>query len=73
MAPRSLSADKALARDCGKSLNPIETEQARCGAYLAQVLCLKSRGGRFDTQWGNKTPLGLYLTIKRILDENIKA
>jgi len=72
MAPRTLSDDK-LARDCGKPLDPIETEQARCGKYLADVLCLKSRSGRYDTQWGSKTPLGLYLTVQRILQENIQA
>jgi hypothetical protein len=24
---------------------------------------------RYDTQWGDKTTLGLYLTVKRIVEE----
>jgi hypothetical protein len=52
-----------------------EPENTRCGVYLARVLGLKKIPGtnRYETQWGNKTALGLYLTLKTIIDEKIQA
>lgn len=48
--------------------------QARIGQCIADLLDLKlirrgEQAGRYDTQWGTKTPLGLYLSIKRIITE----
>jgi len=40
------------------------------GELLANLLHLKKNDkGRYDTAWGDKTALGLYLTIKRVIDE----
>jgi len=39
------------------------------GHKLAEVLQLKrKKNERYDTLWGDKTDLGLYETIKRIID-----
>lgn len=51
-----------------------DTHLARISQCIADLLDLKliRRGeskGRYDTQWGTKTPLGLYLSIKRIITE----
>ena len=47
-----------------------EQEQTRRGGMLADVLLLrKDRLGRWPSAWGNKTDLGLYRTIKRIIEE----
>jgi len=52
-----------------------EQEQIKIGQQLADILYLKFdpkyRKGtdvRYMTSWGNKTALGLYMTVKRILD-----
>ena len=37
------------------------------GEKLIEVLNLKVKNGRVDTEWGDKTPLGLALTVERIL------
>ncbi len=46
-----------------------EQEQARRGQLLARVLMLKKKrdNGRWDTTWGDKTDLGLYRTVARIV------
>ena len=46
----------------------------RIGERIAELLWLEEekRGpeaGRYKTRWGTKTPLGLSLTIKRIIKE----
>ena len=47
-----------------------EAENTRRGQLLAEVLQLKKlRNGRYDTQWGDKTALGLFLTVQRIINE----
>jgi hypothetical protein len=47
-----------------------EQEQAKIGAALIDLLGLKvKKNGRVDTSWGDKTPLGLYLTIQRVMGE----
>ena len=48
-----------------------EQEETRRGTLLAEVLSLKLRGPerRYDTTWGNKTALGLYRTVARIVLE----
>ena len=45
-------------------------EQKRRGELLIEVLALRKKSnGRVDTTWGDKTALGLYHTLKRIIDE----
>jgi hypothetical protein len=43
------------------------------GYDLAQILMLREDRGynpkRFKTTWGNKTELGIYETIKRIIED----
>lgn len=48
-----------------------ESEETRRGQLLVDVLCLRpsKEKGRYHTQWGTKTPLGLYRTIKRIVEQ----
>ena len=48
-----------------------EQEETRRGTLLAEVLSLKLHGPerRYDTTWGNKTALGLYRTVARIVLE----
>lgn len=51
-----------------------ETEQAIVGDVWARILLLKKkRNGRYDTAWGDKTPLGLYKTIVRMVGEREKT
>jgi hypothetical protein len=48
-----------------------ETEQAARGAAIVRLLGLHLKPGtadRYDTSVGDKTALGLYRTIKRIID-----
>jgi len=47
----------------------MEEKQAKAaGEKLIEVLNLKvKKNGRVDTEWGDKTPLGLALTVERIL------
>lgn len=48
----------------------IVIDYAARGEELARLLLLKKkRNGRYDTAWGDKTPLGLYATIKRVMDK----
>ena len=54
--------------DTGDPLS--EQEQTRRGGMLADVLLLrKDHEGRWPSAWGNKTNLGLYRTVKRIIEE----
>jgi len=56
-----------------------EREEARRGKLLAEVLGLKPLTkrttdtaadiGRYATTWGTKTDLGLFRTVKRIIEE----
>lgn len=47
-----------------------ELEQARRGLLLIDVLALRvGPNNRVNTLWGDKTALGLYRTVKRILEE----
>lgn len=46
-----------------------EAEQIRRGELLAETLQLKKKAGRYLTTWGDKTALGLFLTVKRIVNE----
>ena len=40
------------------------------GLQLIEVLQLKIKpNGRVDTRWGDKTPLGLALTVRRLIEE----
>tara|TARA_Y100000310_G_scaffold192564_1_gene192518 strand:+ start:856 stop:1065 length:210 start_codon:yes stop_codon:yes gene_type:complete len=46
--------------------------QRRAGAAIAELLELKpcpEHPDRWQTTWGTKTDLGLYLTVKRYIDE----
>jgi len=50
----------------------IEAKCHKGGKALANLLHLKkNKNGRYDTSWGDKTELGLYLTIKRVVEENM--
>lgn len=45
-----------------------EAEELRRGGIIMNMLGLKSdRHGRIETQWGSKTMLGLYRTMKRVV------
>ena len=45
--------------------------QAKLGKELIEVLDLKVKeNGRVDTEWGDKTPYGLYQTLKRFIEES---
>jgi hypothetical protein len=49
-----------------------ETEETRRGELIVQILMLepsRRESGRYETEWGTKTPLGLYRTIKRIIEK----
>lgn len=47
-----------------------ETEETRRGQLLVDVLHLhRAERGRYHTQWGTKTPLGIYRTVKRIVED----
>jgi hypothetical protein len=49
-----------------------EDEKALRGLRLIEILGLKrskEEAGRYLTTWGTKTALGIYLTVKRILEE----
>jgi len=56
-------------------------EKIKRGRLIAKVLNLKSHSYygdddnniRYDTTWGNKTPLGLYETINRLLTDDINS
>ncbi len=39
-------------------------------ANLLQLRPLRNPAGRYQTNWGDKTPTGLYLTLKRIIKED---
>ena len=48
-----------------------DAEMAEIGARIIELLGLRvKKNGRVDTQWGDKTPSGLYLTLRRCLDGN---
>jgi hypothetical protein len=50
------------------SINITDTERERRGRMLAAVLQLRMKpNGRYDTTWGDKTPVGLFVTVERIL------
>jgi hypothetical protein len=47
-----------------------EAEETRRGELLAEVLELRRKAnGRVDTAWGDKTPLGLFKTVSRIINK----
>ena len=49
----------------------MEDENIAIGNILIELLGLTVKeNGRVDTTWGDKTPAGLTLTVKRIIDEN---
>lgn len=49
-------------------LNDVEADKR--GRMLAAVLMLRAKpNGRYNTTWGDKTPLGLFKTVERILIE----
>jgi hypothetical protein len=51
-----------------------EEGKIKIGETIAEILMLKEDKGyspkRYKTTWGNKTALGLYGTIKRLIEEN---
>lgn len=47
-----------------------EKEETQRGELLATVLGLKkTKEGRYNTLWGTKSDLGLYRTVKRLVEE----
>jgi hypothetical protein len=38
------------------------------GLFIAFLLGLKKKGGRYETEWGTKTPTGLYNCMVRITE-----
>jgi hypothetical protein len=47
-----------------------EEQEEKIGKAIAEVLQLKkNKLGRYDTTWGDKTDLGLYWIIERIIEE----
>lgn len=56
-------------------MNPItENELIARGNALIELLNLKvKKNGRVDTAWGDKTPLGLYHTVLRVINEGSKS
>ena len=44
-------------------------DMERRGELLAEILMLKkkSNNGRYDTTWGDKTAIGLFLTVEHIV------
>lgn len=48
-----------------------EAEETRRGELLAEVLSLKKsrETGRYATTWGDKTALGLYRVVERIIQD----
>jgi hypothetical protein len=52
-----------------------EDQEAKIGRAIAIVLMLKKdsdHGDRYITEWGNKTAIGLYRTVKCIINEGSK-
>ena len=46
--------------------------KAEIGRDIAELLHLKqNKDGRYDTAWGTKTSLGIFLCIERIIKEEI--
>lgn len=44
-----------------------DTEKARRGGLIAEVLNLRAdREGRYKTEWGTKTALGIFETVRRL-------
>jgi hypothetical protein len=71
--PLFVAARDALAV-LGSTLQPealTELEETRRGIVLADVLRLRAKrdNGRYDLEGGDKTALGLYRTVKRIIEE----
>jgi hypothetical protein len=56
-------------------MKPItENELIERGNNLIELLQLKIKNnGRVDTIWGDKTPLGLYHTVSRVINEGSKS
>lgn len=45
------------------------SHNAIMGMRLINMLDLQLKDGRVDTTWGTKTPHGLYVTLKRFIEE----
>jgi hypothetical protein len=52
----------------------LESEKICIGEKIAEILMLREDKGyfpkRYKTTWGNKTALGIYGTVKRLIEEN---
>ena len=55
-------------------MNPLtDNEMIERGNALIELLQLKVKNnGRVDTIWGDKTPLGLYRMVSRVINEGYK-
>jgi hypothetical protein len=48
-----------------------DAEGTIVGENIIDLLYLKVKeNGRVDTSWGDKTPLGLFLTLERLMKED---
>jgi len=70
----TLSEQSVRAREIIADHITAEEHKAKIGNCIARLLMLKTikRGeqkGRYDTQWGTKTDLGLFNCINRIMTE----
>jgi hypothetical protein len=51
-----------------------QAEEQRKGEQLIKLLGLRVKpNGRVDTEWGDKTPLGLYRTVARFMTDEQKG
>ena len=57
-----------MSKEYDKQVNN-EAHQTRRGEALAELLNLKPKNGRYSTSWGDKTALGLYLTVWRFMED----
>lgn len=49
-----------------------EQQETQCGQLIADVLSLRRHSierGRYSTEWGSKTALGIFRMVKRIIEE----
>jgi hypothetical protein len=62
-------AERQMSYDRGQS--PLSEEDLdMLGSELAELLGLrKKRNGRYNTAWGDKTPRGLWLTVRNTMRE----
>jgi len=65
------SGDRTPVERFASEFAAVERErQQKTGEKLIEVLMLRRKANdRVDTTWGDKTAMGLFLTVKRIIEE----